>query len=79
MPQEGQESVTISTYVWEKAKRYFPAQLGCSLKYIVANRISGSLHIFLLICSKVFIPQTQYVSGIGFDKTRKFHEDMVTP
>jgi len=23
MPQEGQESVTIPTYVWEKAKQYF--------------------------------------------------------
>jgi len=23
MPQEGQESVTIPTYIWEKAKRHF--------------------------------------------------------
>jgi len=23
MPQEGQESVTIPTYIWEKAKNYF--------------------------------------------------------
>ena len=23
MPREGQESVTISTYVWDKAKKYF--------------------------------------------------------
>jgi len=28
MPQEGQESVTIPSYIWEKAKTYFKKHKG---------------------------------------------------